>query len=139
MEVVALSRALMAAEPQGVHGTLATVFADGSSGERGASLFLTASRWAVRIDGAATMWSDGRRMAVRDRSGSSSGGGRTLPQRPPWSMVVPRQAGIYGRLEMVTPAWVETFEPGSPGAPPRGLAALAAGDAPPPGHGRAGA
>jgi hypothetical protein len=92
-----LTRRLLDARPRGLSGRFAVTFADGSDGERGVFLFDSDDRWVVRIDGAATLWSRGRRRFVRDASGTTSGVSAALPQRPPWSMVVPRMAPVFGR------------------------------------------
>lgn len=92
-----LSRRLIEAEPTSIAGRFSTVFRDGTTGESGRFLFVDPGRWVVWIDGAATLWSDGVGRHTRDRTGKSSGSGTTMPRRPPWSMVVPRLAGVHGR------------------------------------------
>lgn len=97
MDVEELTRRLLRAQPRGLSGRFATRFADGSDGERGVFLFESDDRWVVRLDGAATLWSAGPRRFVSDAAGTTSGVSRALPQRPPWSMLVPSVAPVFGR------------------------------------------
>lgn len=59
--------------------------------------FVDATRWAVAVDGAAALGSDGTLRFAHDHAGGSSARTVSLPQRPPWSVVMPRLASIHGR------------------------------------------
>ena len=89
---------LLQQEPHDLCGRFETSFADGSDGERGSFLFVRPSVWAVKLDRSATMWGNGKLRFVKDSSGITSGQSSALPQRPPWSMVIPRLAPIFGRV-----------------------------------------
>ena len=97
MDTIELAKLMLAWEPVGASGSFSSVFSDGHIGERGTYLFLDMRRWAVRVEGAATLWSTGGVQHVKDAGGTSSGTTAELPQRPPWSLLIPRLAVIYGR------------------------------------------
>lgn len=91
--------AMLAARPVGVHARYGTTFADGSLGETGRCWFQTADRWVVEIEGGPVLASTGSASLTvgADRCTASFGPGGPPPNRPPWSLVVPRLALVYGR------------------------------------------
>ncbi|GIG23751.1 hypothetical protein Cch01nite_44750 [Cellulomonas chitinilytica] len=97
MNIDELVERMLAFEPHDLAGRFSTTFADGTTGEQGVFLFVDKDRWAVRIDGAATLWSTGARRFSSDHAGTSSSTSLRPPERPPWSLVLPRLAHVYGR------------------------------------------
>lgn len=92
---------LAGSDPEFVAGDFATRFASGRDGEIGSFLYFRGGFWDVRVDGSVRLllapW--GRRVEPARGAAEDGPAMRTLPCRPPWSMVLPRYSSFLGRAD----------------------------------------
>lgn len=104
---------LLLTEPIDVAGQFSTRFADGSTGESGSCWFGSVDEWAVSVEGGPSIFAAGDHSVVtlpgKDRT---VGPRHSLPNRPPWSLAIPRLALIFGRpTDDWRPLRISTREP----------------------------
>lgn len=94
-----LIQAMLASRPSGVNANFETTYVDGSRGESGRCYFQTAGSWVVEIeDGPTLISTEWASLTVTKDSHVATPGPRIRPpSRPPWSMVIPSLAPIFGR------------------------------------------
>lgn len=89
------------ADPGFAAGDFATTFRDasGQEGETGSFRYFPSGFWEVRIDDAGRylMAPWGLRVELESGLVEEFSGGRTPPQFPPWSLVLPRYSTFLGR------------------------------------------